>query len=144
MLLATHALVGASAAQKIKNPFLSFPLILALHFLMDLIPHWDLGTDFRKRTKVKNFFLAFLDGLSALLSVFFLFQYQKSFSFLLWLGAGISLLPDFLEAPYIFLDFHLFPSIDHFHSKIAHRKSREVIGGLIPQLIIIGLVIFLL
>jgi hypothetical protein len=137
MLLITHALVGATVARKIKNPFLSLPLILILHFLMDYIPHWDLGTDFRKRIKFRNFILAFIDGSVALLIVFFIYQYQKYFSPILWLGFGTSLLPDFLEAPSLFLGISILPGLDRFHSNLSHQENQNLFWGLLPQIIII-------
>jgi hypothetical protein len=142
MLIITHALVGATLATKIKSLFLSLPLVTGVHFLMDFIPHWDLGTEIEKRSRLKNFSLALFDGVISLLAVFFLFQRHMPLTLLPWLGAGFGILPDLIEAPHIFLDFHLFPSIDRFHSQTSHQESKNILWGLLPQAAII-LLIFL-
>jgi len=139
MLLVTHSLVSATLAQKIQKPLWYIPLALAVHLLMDAIPHWDLGISFKKRTKKQNLILAFLDGMSGLVIVFFLFQYQKAFSPHPWLGITAGLAFDFLEAPALFLNLPLVPQIDYLHSKVFHQKSKNLFQGVLPQVIIIGI-----
>lgn len=143
MLLITHAVIGATVATKVKNPFISLPLVFALHFLADYLPHWDVGSGHNRRTLLHNFLLALTDGITALLVVFFLFQYQRSLSPLIWLGTGASLLPDFLEAPYVFFDCHLIPFLDRLHSGFFHHQSSSILAGLIPQLLLIFICIWL-
>lgn len=41
MLESPHAAVGAAIATKIPNPIISIPLVLASHFLLDRVPHWN-------------------------------------------------------------------------------------------------------
>jgi hypothetical protein len=139
MLLVTHSLVGGALASKITNPFLALPLILIGHFLSDFTPHWDIGVVYKKLGKIKTFLFSCLDGMGGLFLVFLFFQFQKPFSPLLWLGTFISLLPDFLQFPFIFLNFNLFPWLDRLHGEILHRQNENVFWGLVPQLIIIGL-----
>ncbi|MBN1263237.1 MAG: hypothetical protein JW991_02680 [Candidatus Pacebacteria bacterium] len=141
MLLVTHALAGATIVTKIKNPLFSFPFAFIFHFLMDYIPHWDLGTSFNKRSKLENFILASLDGMLSLFLVFVFFQRNKPFSSNLWLGVGCSLLPDLLEGPAIFFGWQLFPRLNYFHSNISHQKSQHLLPGLLPQITILVLVL---
>ncbi|HUW21724.1 MAG TPA: hypothetical protein VMW41_03560 [Candidatus Bathyarchaeia archaeon] len=143
MLLTTHSLTGAILVTKIKNPLFSLPLVLISHYLSDFIPHWDLGYNIKQQSHLKIFLLALADGIATLISVFYLFQFRKKFSPLLWHGVGVSLLPDFLEVPMIFLDLNLFPKLNYFHSKVVHRNSPSIFWGLLPQVILVSLIIFL-
>lgn len=143
MFLTTHAVSGGLLATKVKNPLFSFPLIIIAHFLLDAIPHWDFGINYRRRPKIHNFILATLDGLLGLTLTFLLFQSEKTLNLTLWLGTFLSLSPDLLEFPSIFLNFHLIKPLDYFHSRVIHHKNENLFWGILPQLIIIG-AIFLL
>lgn len=55
MTATAHALVGAVIAAKVGNPFLAYPVALGSHFFMDLIPHWDAGTSWEKKKRIKLF-----------------------------------------------------------------------------------------
>ncbi|MBI2012734.1 hypothetical protein HYS90_02270, partial [Candidatus Curtissbacteria bacterium] len=50
MTATAHALIGASIAAKITNPYLGIPLAIISHFVADLIPHWDAGTNHREKS----------------------------------------------------------------------------------------------
>lgn len=41
MLETPHVAVGVALATKIPNPWVSIPLSLASHFVLDKIPHWN-------------------------------------------------------------------------------------------------------
>lgn len=41
MLETPHVAVGAVIALKVGNPYLSLPLALASHFVLDKVPHWN-------------------------------------------------------------------------------------------------------
>ena len=138
MFLTTHSIIGAATALVIKNHFLAVPVNFCLHFLLDLIPHRDLGIGFEKRTKIQNLILSFIDGITGLAAVFLLFQYRRPFFPFIWLGTGINLLPDFMAAPELFFKLNLFPKINYFHNKIAHRDTPDIFWGIFPQLLIIA------
>jgi len=144
MLVITHALIGGFVASKISNPVVSSPLLVASHFLLDRIPHWDLGTGFRKRKKVTNFLLGGTDFISAIGICWFIFQKNLPFNPLLWTGVFFSLLPDFLEFPALFLNWRFFPfnKLELIHSQIFHRREKFP-QGLIPQILIIAGILLL-
>ena len=143
MLSIAHGLTGALIATKVTNPFLSVPLIIASHFLEDMVPHWDFGTGINHNQKDKK--IAFLQELFidlplTAIFVYIFFPAQP----LAWLGMFIGILPDLLEAPYIFLNirFPLLNQFFHFHSTIHHSFPKKFLG-LLPQLAVI-LAVFLL
>jgi hypothetical protein len=144
MLVITHALVGGFIVSKIPNLVVSSPLIFGSHFLLDRIPHWDLGAGFRQRKKIVNFLLGCADLLSAIGICWFVFQKNFPFNPVLWAGVFFSLLPDFLEFPPLFLGWRFFPfgKLETFHSQIIHRRTKFP-QGLIPQILIIAGILLL-
>lgn len=52
MLLTPHTLVGIAVATIIKNPLVAFPVSVGMHYLGDLVPHWDFfsNTEAEERT----------------------------------------------------------------------------------------------
>ncbi len=102
MTSVSHALVGASIAATVPDPLLAGGLILASHFLMDMIPHWDFGTNWRKRSKISTGVIAVSDTVLGFTLAYLLFGGKVSF-IPLTLAVSLSVLPDWLETPwYIF------------------------------------------
>lgn len=163
MLSVSHALTGAFIASRVSNPLLAAPLILGSHYLEDWIPHWDLGTGLGNGSRKRStaFLLEFFDlGLAGLLIyLFWGFGEVGNFHTLLggdlqsltlilndpfwhiWLGAFVSLIPDFLEAPRNFLKWEpkFLKPINEFHSKF-HTSIPHLWVGLLPQMILVGLI----
>lgn len=139
MLIVTHSLIGGVISSKINNPLLSSPLLFFLHLLFDRIPHWDLGVGFKKRKMIFNFLLGGMDFTLGMLLCWFVFQ--KENPLIIWLGIFFSILPDLIEFPALFLNWH-FPPFSQFevlHSRYFHRKTK-FLWGIIPQILIILLV----
>lgn len=102
MTSTAHALVGAAIATRIGDPVLSGSLIISSHFLLDIIPHWDFGTNWKGRSKQATGALAIADTVFAFLVVFVLFQNLLPLEWLI-LAPVLANLPDWMEAPwYIF------------------------------------------
>ena len=150
MLLTTHALTGAFIASQTVSPFLSYPIIVASHFLMDWIPHWDFGTGLKTaiqkagnkawQIKTKTAILGLGDLFTGLGLCFLFFQKTLPLQPILWGGVFLSLLPDFLEIPPLFLNFNPFPlkQIERLHSYVFHH-SLPFPQGLIPQILILNI-----
>jgi hypothetical protein len=144
MLSIAHGTTGALIASKIPNPFISTPLILAAHFLQDYLPHWDFGQGLTKKKKSKKhaFFQELLiDFPASMILVYLWFPDSLILAFYGWF---IALLPDFLEFPYLFLNWRFTPinQIAKFHSSI-HESTPKKFKGLWPQLVTILLVYLL-
>ncbi|OGH11762.1 MAG: hypothetical protein A2857_03845 [Candidatus Levybacteria bacterium RIFCSPHIGHO2_01_FULL_36_15] len=69
-----HALVGALIAGKISNPLISVPLAFASHFVCDYIPHWDEGTYWRKKSRLRLFNETVVDVVISLTLSFVLYR----------------------------------------------------------------------
>ncbi len=147
MLSISHAATGALITTKIPYPIISVPLTLAAHYAQDYIPHWDVGQGLTKGKKSKTdaFFQELLtDFPLSIAFVYFVFQHNRPFSIWPWLGWFVALLPDFLEFPYIFLNWRFWPikPLAKFHSRF-HNSIPDKVKGLIPQILIVIAVYFL-
>lgn len=136
MLAASHALIGASIAKLVPNPYWGLPLNLILHFAADLTPHWDLHTRQANRSKAMIILWSLTDAGIGYLAGGWIFSGGVSWPYLglMMLAAQ---LPDWLEAPYRIFDWHFppFSSIKKLQSRL-HRKL-ALPWGLIWQIIIV-------
>ena len=98
MTATAHALIGASIAAKVANPYLAIPLAILSHFLLDLVPHWDEGTNHREKSLAKIKLEATLDVLLGFTLAFLIFRnfIDPVYLFVMVIAAQ---LPDWLEAP---------------------------------------------
>ncbi|MFH2019745.1 MAG: hypothetical protein ABII80_03985 [bacterium] len=152
MLSISHAATGAFIAVKVTNPLLSIPLILATHYLLDAVPHWDAGTGLTKKTITPR--QAFLQEIPDLIlaGVLILALYPSTLTLLsspsltlqntapLW-GGFLALFPDFLEAPRNFLHFEpiWLKPINRFHHSFHHSIPKKL-AGLLPQFLLLWLI----
>lgn len=147
MLSISHALTGAFLANKIQNPILYIPAVLASHYIEDWILHWDVGTGLTNGSRKKRdaILLELIDLALAGAMVYSLFQAGSvSLNLNAWLGAFFGLLPDFLEAPRNFLKFNpwwLKPFNDFHHG--FHHSTPNMVLGLLPQIVVVGAIIYL-
>ncbi|KKU89069.1 MAG: hypothetical protein UY18_C0004G0034 [Microgenomates group bacterium GW2011_GWF2_47_9] len=134
MLSISHATVGAFIATSVENPALSIPLILASHYLLDAVPHWDAGTGLGNGSKSvgKALLLELPDLLLAGTIVLLFFLLPQ-----IW-GAFLGLLPDFLEAPRNFLKYEpaVLRPLNKFHHAF-HHSIPHLLPGLAPQIILL-------
>lgn len=99
MTATAHALVAGAIASQVSDPVLAVLLSFASHFIMDAVPHWDMGTNWRKRTKFTTGLLALADTIVGITVTYFLFSGKVA---LLPLASCIlaAELPDWLETPW--------------------------------------------
>ncbi len=148
MLSIAHTTTGAFIATKVHNPLISIPLILASHYLLDAVPHWDAGTGLSsgKKTPRQAIMAEIPDLIISGLFVIAYFQWGKPLSFT-WQGLApywggfLGLLPDFLEAPKNFLHYEpkLLQPLNRFHHQVHHSIPKPL-AGIIPQVILLILI----
>lgn len=114
MTSTAHALVAGAIASRFSDPVTASLLALVSHYVMDSVPHWDFGTNWRSRPKHKTGMFAVIETLFGISLSYLLFGQYLSLP--LWaLTTIMSLLPDWLETPwYIFF---------------AHQKKQEPGAG---------------
>lgn len=133
MLATTHALVGAAIVKQIPNTTLSLPLVFLSHFILDIIPHWDVLTNGKKR-KLTILWQASLDVIISFIAIWFFFGRNNNNAAIFYLAAFISQLPDWIEAPYILLKYDFPPfSAAYKLQHILHYKLR-LPWGILPQI----------
>jgi len=124
MTATAHAIVAGAIYRAIPNPAFSVPLAFASHFIMDAMPHWDFGTNWRKRSKTQTGMLAIAETVIGITLAYFLFQ-GKGDSLPLLATIIASELPDWMEAPwYIFFankNKHKPKKRAGFWEKLAYR-----------------------
>jgi hypothetical protein len=125
MLSTPHLLVGAAIVKVVPEPTISLPLAFLSHFVFDTIPHWDGSpkAPFNKKTTagvVLDYALG--SSLVYLATVGFDNQY------LIWLGAFLATLPDFILGTYrhyvgFFEKYTLIAIPNRFHMSIQRNVS---------------------
>ncbi len=102
MTATAHALVSGALAARFSDPVTASLLALTSHYVMDSIPHWDFGTNWRNRPKKLTGILAIVETTVGFILSYVFFGRHLPFG--LWLATVIfGLLPDWLETPwYIF------------------------------------------
>lgn len=102
MTATAHALVAGVIAKSVPDTATASMLALASHYIMDCVPHWDFGTNWRTRSKTKTGALAIADTVIAFTVAYILFA-GKVGVVPITIVTIASLLPDWLETPwYIF------------------------------------------
>lgn len=99
MTATAHALVAGAIASKFGDPATAGTLAFVSHFVMDSIPHWDIGTNWRNRTKRVTGTLAIADTLIATTVAYFLFKGNVALPTLA-VAVVAALIPDWLETPW--------------------------------------------
>ena len=142
MTATAHALIGASLAVKITNPLLGIPLAVISHFVADLIPHWDAGTNHQKKSMMRLRIEATFDVLLGFALVYLIFRnlVDPRYLFVMVIAAQ---LPDWLEAPSFMFNINIppFSWLDWLGHKIQSRA--QLPWGLITQIVVVSLVVFL-
>ena len=140
MTATAHALIGASIAVKVVNPILGIPLAIISHFIADLIPHWDAGTNHRQKSLMRLRVEAALDVLLGFALVYLIFRnlVDPRYLFVMVIAAQ---LPDWLEAPSFMFNINVppFSWLDWLGHKIQSRLALP--WGLVTQIVVVGLLL---
>lgn len=141
MTATAHALIGASIAVKVANPYLGIPLAILSHFIADLVPHWDAGTNHREKSRLRLLIEAVADVLLGFALVFLLFRNLVDPVYL-YVMVVASQLPDWIEAPSSMFGLKI-PPFTTVHALQHKLQSRmQLPWGLLTQLIIVGIFVF--
>lgn len=145
MMLATHALVGAAAAEMVpSHPVLAFCAGFISHFAIDALPHWDYGRVLRSLRKNvdepiqsdmvigKDFILDLailgfdsLFGVVLSLVIFSVWLFHVS-PLVVLLGACGGLLPDTFHFIYYKTHARVLAPIQRFHVKIQRSLPPHI------------------
>ncbi len=131
MTATAHALIGGAIAASIQNPAIGLPLAAISHPLTDMIPHWDLGIGWRKKTKLGLFWQSALDLLLGLILTYLIFG---RFTDLGYLAAAVFLSEvwDLLMMPYL-LGWKIFPFTAFYHVQSKWNINIRLPWGIFTQ-----------
>ena len=140
MTATAHALIGASLAVKVVNPYLGIPIAILSHFVADLIPHWDAGTNHRDKSLTRLKIEASLDVLLGFALVFIIFRNLTNPVYLFSMVIAAQL-PDWLEAPSWLFGIKIppFSWLDWLGHKLQARLQFP--WGLVTQVVVVGLLV---
>src|SRR3989344_7168912 len=144
MTATAHALIGASIAVTINNPYIGIPLAVLSHFGADLIPHGGAGTNRRKKTLSRLRVESAADVILGFLLVYLLFA-SKAAPVYLFVMVIAAQFPDWLEAPASKFGVEVPPFT--WARWIGHKLQNrmQLPWGLVTQVVIVGsIVIFAL
>jgi len=156
MMAIAHTLVAGAIAAKVGSPILAPTLALGSHFILDSIPHWDFGTNWKKRTKFATGAFAIVDTLISIALAWIIFTPITN-PYILGLCIIMSLLPDWLEAPWFMFfasEKYTKPSkhatfLERFFYKVHqttnlfHTKTTFVLG-IFSQILTVALALWVL
>lgn len=145
MLLLPHVLVGVAIASSIQNPALAVPLSFGMHFLGDMVPHWDFYSNTQKEERLRGWrplAVMFDFGLGIAVGMAFISRAlwvtnDARLALNIFLCGIASVLPDILEGPHIFMEKE--PWITKFVYSIQHRIQFQapLPWGLVTQFVVV-------
>ncbi|MEK7517842.1 MAG: hypothetical protein AAB583_04795 [Patescibacteria group bacterium] len=138
-----HAIIGTVIAAKVADPGLAIPLAIASHFVADAIPHWDIATNRKEKTRGTLILEAFSDVmlgivLSFLILVIIFPATSPLYAFLMIL---LSQSPDWLTAPYYFFGIKSFKWA--YKLQKIFDKDLDKPWGIISQIALLILIIII-
>ncbi len=147
MLLTPHTVVGLAIGTTIQNPYIAVPLSIASHFAGDLMPHWDFYSGTKKEERIVGWRplalmadLALGIALGLILTLYVLWVIKSPpLAVNVFLCGVASVLPDALEAPYIYMKNEPKPItfLASIQSKLQFQAPLP--WGVISQLLIMAL-----
>jgi len=125
MILSTHFITGAAVASCTDSLLLIVILPLMLHFILDIIPHWEyMENTSELKNKIPHIMIDALAG-PAIVLPFLIWKFGINYPTIIWLfvGGTISVIPDGLSLLHV-----LFPKnkplkqIFSFHGTVHNKK----------------------
>lgn len=141
MTATAHALIGASIATTISSPIIGIPIAIISHFAADLVPHWDAGTNRRKKTISRLRIESAVDVLLGFFLVYLLFASRTDPVYLFAMVIAAQF-PDWLEAPASKFGIEVPPFT--WARWLGHKlQSRmQLPWGLVTQIVIVGIIVY--
>ncbi len=122
MTATAHALVGGVIVAALPdNPALGITLVAISHPILDMIPHWDFGLDWKKKSKTLLFFQSLADLVFGVALTFYLFGNASNVLYLS-LAIFVSESWDLMMMPYLLFGWK-FPPFSFFY-RFGHATNR--------------------
>lgn len=132
MTATAHALIGGAIAAAIPNPSIGIPLAAISHPIADMIPHWDFGLNWKKKSKVILFLQSFGDLSLGVVLAFLIFGGRTDNLYLL-LCIFMAESWDLLQAPYLLFNWKFFPFSTFYEFGHNTNETAKMPWGILTQ-----------
>lgn len=137
MTATAHALIGGAIAASIANPTIGLPLAALSHPIADMIPHWDFGWGWKKKSKFKLFVQSSLDLVFGLVVTFLIFG-RTTDSLYLISAIFLSEVWDLLQMPYLLWGWNFFPFKTFYNFQHDINGKAKLPWGILTQAVTVG------
>ncbi len=149
MFLTVHAPTGIIIGQYISNPILAFIIGFIFHYILDMIPHGDTKIDSKYKNPIHIGTAALFDFILLFLVLILLFFSNVNlFKPSIITGMIGAMLPDILQGFYYIYRRKFFKKMQNihifFHDAISKKYEMNFVPGIIFQLIILIILIFII
>lgn len=138
-----HALIGGAIAASISNPAIGLPLAAISHPIVDMIPHWDFGWGWKKKTKLKLFVQSSFDLIFGISATFLIFGPLTDNLYLI-LAIFLSEVWDLLQMPYLLFGWKFFPFSTFYNFGHEINGKARLPWGILTQAATVGGLVFAL
>lgn len=143
MTATTHALIGGAIASAVPNPTLGITLSAISHPIVDLIPHWDFGVSWKKKSKVLLFFQSSADLIFGVVLTFMIFGSATDRLYLL-ICILISESWDILQMPCLLFNWKFLPFSAFYNFGHQINSKVKLPWGILTQVATVtGLILIL-
>lgn len=132
MTATAHALIGGAIAASVPNPILGVSLAAISHPIADMIPHWDFGWGWKKKSKALLFIQSLSDLILGVVLTFLIFGRTTNPLYLL-LCIFISESWDLLQAPYWLFNWKFFPFSTFYNFQHDINMKAKLPWGILTQ-----------
>ncbi len=143
MIIIAHILLGALIGKALNNLFLAIVLAFISHFILDALPHWDVGS-FKRRNEFdkRDWLIVFADlVIGAVLTIYFAIIFE---SWSIVAVAFFSILPDLIDNGSWLFNIHkkpFFKQFNELHEALSFEITEEMLWlGVLVELAVIAAV----
>lgn len=141
-----HALIGTLIAGKVQDPIIANSLSLVSHFAGDILPHWDSGTNWRKKSRERLFFESAIDVIIGFVASYYVYVYLLGGKDIVLMVTCIifSQLPDWITAPSFVLGMKIpiSKAMERIQSAMNTRLDKP--WGIVTQVVAVVVLYLLL
>jgi hypothetical protein len=144
-----HTIVAAVIAAKSGNPYLAIPLAILSHFVLDMTPHWNPNLTTKEggvnKIDINTLKIIAVDSSAALIfgsgiALSYLPDLKKTI--LIFVCCFLAVLPDLIEAPYIFLNYKKESLKKWLFFQKKNQFNTNIVWGLSTQFITVAAAIW--
>lgn len=131
-----HAIIGTVIAAKIGNPYLAIPIAMFSHLAADAFPHWDTGTNQKKKSNAALWRDSVIDVTISFIIPYFLITFLNPQTNLIYVYSMVisAQFFDWITAPYVFLKWKFFPFDIPYKLQIPFDNKLDKPWGIITQI----------